>query len=125
MAKMTDLKKHRILKLLSDEYNNKSYSGNDYTEEGKSLSVEDIHRKTTINLDELNLILKALQYNDYVKFTHLHDGKGLTYYYITDKGRDALLDKRFVWYSLSFDKTLKILPIIISLIALYLSIFKK
>ena len=33
--------KHRILKILNKEYNDKSYSGTNYTEQGKSLSEQD------------------------------------------------------------------------------------
>ena len=90
--------KHRILKILNKEYNDKSYSGTNYTEEGKSLSEQDLHRKTNIHLDKLNLILSSLKSYDYIKSTKLYDGKNLTYYYITDKGRDALLERRFIWY---------------------------
>ncbi|UAK51053.1 hypothetical protein [Capnocytophaga ochracea] len=90
--------KHRILKILNKEYNDKSYSGTNYTEEGKSLSEQDLHRKTNIHLDKLNLILSSLKSYDYIKSTKLCDGKNLTYYYITDKGRDALLERRFIWY---------------------------
>ena len=90
--------KHRILKILNKEYNDKSYSGTNYTEEGKSLSEQDLHRKTNIHLDRLNLILSSLKSYDYIKSTRLHDGKNLIYYYITDKGRDALLERRFIWY---------------------------
>lgn len=90
--------KHRILKILNKEYNDKSYSGTNYTEEGKSLSEQDLHRRTNIHLDKLNLILSSLKSYDYIKSTKLYDGKNLTYYYITDKGRDALLERRFIWY---------------------------
>ena len=90
--------KHRILQILNKEYNDKSYNGTDYTEEGKSLSEQDLHRKTNIHLDKLNLILSSLKSYDYIKSTKLFDGKNLTYYYITDKGRDALLERRFIWY---------------------------
>lgn len=119
-----EINKHKILKNLNDIYNNRSYSGTDYTEKGKSLSTEDLHRETKIELDKLNLILSSLKSYDYIKSTKLHDGKNLTYYYITDKGRDALLDKRFVWYALSFDKFLRVIPIVISIIALLISILK-
>lgn len=121
---MGDLNKHKILNLLLQEYNDKSYSGTDYTEEGKSISTEDLHRKTNISLDELNTILSALHYNDYIKSTKLHDGKGLVYYYITDKGKDAFLDKRFVWYYPSLNKIFNLVTILISMIALGVSIFK-
>ena len=90
--------KHRILKILNKEYNDKSYSGTNYTEEGKSLSEQDLHRRTNIHLDKFNLILSSLKSYDYIKSTKLYDGKNLTYYYITDKGRDALLERRFIWY---------------------------
>lgn len=108
--------KHRILEILNKEYNDKSYSGIDYTEEGKSLSEQDLHRKTSIHLDKLNLILSSLKSYDYIKSTKLDDGKNLTYYYITDKGRDALLERRFIWY-LSSSKW----AFIISIISLIIS----
>ena len=108
--------KHRILKILNKEYNDKSYSGTNYTEQGKSLSEQDLHRKTNIHLDKLNLILSSLKSYDYIKSTRLHDGKNLIYYYITDKGRDALLERRFIWY-LSSSKW----AFIISIISLIIS----
>lgn len=108
--------KHRILQILNKEYNDKSYNGTDYTEEGKSLSEQDLHRKTNIHLDKLNLILSSLKSYDYIKSTKLFDGKNLTYYYITDKGRDALLERRFIWY-LSSSKW----AFIISIISLIIS----
>ncbi len=117
-------KKHKILKKLLDVYNEKSYSGTNYTEEGKSLSTEELLRKTNLKLDDLNLILSSLKSYDYIQSTKLYDGKGLTYYYITDKGKDAVLDKRFLWYALSFEKVLQIVSIIISIIALCISYFK-
>ena len=109
--------KHRILKILNKEYNDKSYSGTDYTEQGKSLSEQDLHRKTNIHLDKLNLILSSLKSYDYIKSTGLvDDGKNLIYYYITDKGRYALLERRFIWY-LSSSKW----AFIISIISLIIS----
>ncbi len=108
--------KHRILEILNEEYNDKSYSGTDYTEQGKSLIEKDLHRKTNIHLDKLNLILSSLKSYDYIKSTRLHDGKNLIYYYITDKGRDALLERRFIWY-LSSSKW----AFIISIISLIIS----
>ena len=111
--------KHRILEILNKEYNDKSYSGTDYTEQGKSLSEQDLHRKTNIHLDKLNLILSSLKSYDYIKSTGLHDGKNLIYYYITDKGRDALLERRFIWY-LSSSKW----AFIISIISLIISVLQ-
>lgn len=120
---MSNLKKQRILKELSKVYNERTYSAIDFTEEGKSISTEDLHRETKIDLDSLNTLLKSMYYNDYIKAVKLH-GKELTFYHITDKGFDALSDKRFVWYAPSLDKVLKVLPIIISIIALFVSIMK-
>lgn len=42
---MSDIHKHKILKLLQKEYDDKSYTGTNYTEVGKSLSTENLHRK--------------------------------------------------------------------------------
>lgn len=121
---MSDLSKNKILKELSVIYNQRTYDGTNYTEEGKSLSVEELNIKTNIRIDELNNLLKSLAYNDYIKSTCLH-GKSSTYYYITDKGFDALSDKRFIWYSLSLDKIFNLVTIIISVLALVVAIVKE
>ncbi len=120
---MSELSKNTVLKYLSNIYNERTYDVNNYTEDGKSLSIEDLHRKTNLNLDVLNSILKSLSYNDYIKPISLH-GHTSTFYLITEKGFDALVDKRFVWYAISLDKVLKIIPIIISSLALWVALRK-
>lgn len=116
---MTEQIKHKILSELSKIYINRTYSGTNYSEQGKSLSTEELNIKTKIKLDDLNTILKSLCYNDYIKPVCLQ-GSNSTFYLITDKGFDALSDKRFLWYYPSTDK----ISIILSVIALLVSIFK-
>lgn len=112
---MTNLKKHRVLKLLLKTYNDKSYTTSNTQEAGKTLSVEDIHRKTKYDLDTVNLIIGSLHYNDYIKKFNLQ-GKGATdFWSITDKGRNAISENHFVWYY----KTDNIFKVLLFLIALF------
>ncbi|WP_166965147.1 hypothetical protein [Yeosuana marina] len=74
---MSSLKKHKILNLLLKVYNDKSFTTSNTQEAGKTLSTEDIHRKTNYSLDSVNLLIGALHYNDYIKKFRLH-GKGET-----------------------------------------------
>tara|TARA_R110000868_G_scaffold386758_2_gene655167 strand:- start:150 stop:410 length:261 start_codon:yes stop_codon:yes gene_type:complete len=85
--------------------------------------VEDIHRKTNYSLDSVNLLIGALHYNDYIKKFRLH-GKGETDFWgITDKGRNAVSENNFVWYK-NFSYWSELVAIVISVIALLVSIFK-
>lgn len=114
--------KHKILSRLLEEYNSRSTSGTNYQERGKSLSTEDLHRKTKLSLDKLNLELRSLHYSQYINQTKLI-GKGDTlFWYITDKGRNALSNHEFVWYY-KLDNWHKILTVVIALLALLNSIF--
>ena len=89
--------KHKVLKELLKTYNDRTYDGTNYTEEGKSLSTEEIHRRIKSDLDITNVLLSSLHYHDYIKKTCLK-GSNSTFWLITDKGRDALSEKRFLWY---------------------------
>ena len=113
--------KHKILNELLKIYNDRSYVGANYTEEGKSLSTEDMHRKIGLDLDKLNTLLGSLHYNDYIQKCTLHD-KTSTFWYIKDKGRDALSENRFLWYC-NTDLLLKLGTLFVALIGLLNSIF--
>ncbi|MCC6836236.1 MAG: hypothetical protein IT213_14710 [Cytophagales bacterium] len=113
--------KHKILKELLAVYNEKNHSGQNWTEEGKSLSTEDLQTKTELNLNTLDSYLRQLHYNDYIKKTKLVD-KQNDFWYITDKGREALSDNKFLWYC-NIDFLLKFGGLVISLLALLNSIF--
>lgn len=114
--------KHKILKELLTVYNDKNYSGQNWTEEGKSLSTEDLQSKTNLNLNSLDSYLRQLHYNDYIKKCKLHD-KPSDFWYITDKGREALSDNKFLWYA-NIDRLIQIGLLIISLAGLLNSIFR-
>jgi len=121
--------KHKILKELLAVYNEKNHSGQNWTEEGKSLSTEDLQTKTELNLNTLDSYLRQLHYNDYIKKTKLVD-KQNDFWYITDKGREALSDNKFLWYCdnkflwyCNIDFLLKFGGLVISLLALLNSIF--
>lgn len=116
---MSNLLKHKILKQLSKIYIERTYDGTNYTESGKSQSTEELNIITSCRLDELSIILSSLKNNDYIKQVCLNSSNS-TFYVITDKGFDALSDKRFLWY---YPTTGKI-SIILSIIALLVSIFK-
>lgn len=116
------MKKHRILKELQKIYIEKSNTTSNTTEFGKSLSTEALHNKTKFSLEKLNLLLSSLKFNEYINSTNI-TGKGDTiFWFITDKGRDALSNNEFVWYS-KIDNWHKILTVLIALLALLNSIF--
>lgn len=114
--------KHKILAKLEETYILKSDTSSDYTEEGKSLSSESLHRYTKLNLHKLDRILRSLAYNKYIEHAHLVGKGNKSFWYITDKGRDALSNHEFVWYY-KLDNWHKILTVLIALLALLNSIF--
>lgn len=120
---MSNLLKHKILKQLSKIYIERTYDGTNYTESGKSQSTEELNIVTSCRLDELSIILSSLKNNDYIKQVCLNSSNS-TFYVITDKGFDALSDKRFLWYSLSTAKIYNLATLLISIIALLVSILK-
>ena len=120
---MSNLLKHRILKQLSKIYIERTFDGTNYTESGKSQSTEELNIITSCRLDELSIILASLKNNDYIKSVCLNSNNS-TFYVITDKGFDALSDKRFLWYSISATKIYNLIVLLISLLALLVAIFK-
>ncbi|WP_158848158.1 hypothetical protein [Algibacter sp. L1A34] len=119
---MSGIKKDKILKLLLKVYDDNSYTTSRTTDGGKTLSVEDIHRKTNYSLDSVNLLIGALHYNDYIKKFRLH-GKGETDFWgITDKGRNAISENNFVWYYKT-DNIFKVIGLALALFGTLNSIF--
>ena len=115
-------KQHKVLKRLLKNYNDKSHTAFNTTDAGKALSSEELHRKTSYSLDDINLIISSLLDDEYIEPFKLH-GKGeILFYGITNKGRKAYANKDFIWISKT-DNILKIITLIIALIGLLNSIF--
>lgn len=120
---MSDKNKNVILKKLLEVYNEKNVAGNTNSELGKSINFAQL--KSELKMDELKLQsnLDSLHFEKYVDRTPLGTAySDSTRFSITLKGKNALLGKEFAWDS--SDKILKYAPIIISIIALLVSIFK-
>lgn len=91
-------KQHKVLKELLKNYNDKSHTTSDIQEAGKSLSSEELQRRTSYSLDDVNLIISSLLDGGYIEPFKLH-GKGETLFYgITNKGKSAIANNTFVWY---------------------------
>lgn len=117
---MSDKLKKKILNKLLKVYNEQNYAGNTNSELGKSISFKQLQLDTRINSTSLQLVLDSLYYEKYVNRIPL-TGQGINVSFsINNKGKDAIVSKKFAWHS--YDNILKVAPIIISIIALAISI---
>ena len=108
-------KQHQVLKEILKNYNDKSHTTSNITDAGKSLSSEELHRKTSYSLDDVNLIISSLLNGEYIEPFKLH-GKGDTLFYgINNRGKSAVANNTFVWYY----KTENIINLITLLIAIF------
>ncbi|WP_281635792.1 hypothetical protein [Flavobacterium marginilacus] len=115
-------KQHRVLKVLLKNYNDKSHTTSNVTEAGKSLSAEELHRRTSYSLDDINLILASLLEAELIEPYNLHGKVGITFYCITNKGKKAFASKDFVWIYKA-DNIIKVITLIIAVLGLLNSIF--
>ena len=115
-------KKHKILKLLNKTYHDKSYTGSNTTEYGKSLSTEEILRKTNLKLDTLNTILNSIKTDKLIDNSKIHGKGDMLFWRITPQGQKALTENQFRWL-MKADNQLKLLTFLLALFGTLNSIF--
>ena len=115
-------KKHKILKLLNKTYHYKSYKGSNTTEYGKSLSTEEILRKTNLKLDTLNTILNSIKTDKLIDNSKIHGKGDMLFWRITPQGQKALTENQFRWL-MKADNQLKLLTFLLALFGTLNSIF--
>lgn len=98
---MSNSKKHKILQVLFDFYEYKSLEPLKYTNLGKSMSLEQLHKETKINLSDLKAFCKSLENSNLINSIYSKDEPNILRYYINDSGTANLKDKYFLnllWY---------------------------
>jgi hypothetical protein len=115
-------KQHKVLKEILKNYNDKSHTTSDIQEAGKSLSSEELHRRTSYSLDDVNLIISSLLDGEYIEPFKLY-GKGeILFYGITNRGKSAVANNTFVWYYKT-ENIINLVTLLIALFGLFNSIF--
>jgi hypothetical protein len=98
---MSNSKKHKILQVLFDFYENKSLESSNYTDLGKSMSLEQLHKETKINLSDLKAFCKSLENSNLICPIYYTNEPSILRYYINDLGTVSLKEKYFLnllWY---------------------------
>jgi hypothetical protein len=98
---MSNSKKHKILQVLFDFYENKSLESSNYTDLGKSMSLEQLHKETKINLSDLKAFCKSLENSNLICPIYFTEEPSVLRYYINDLGTISLKEKYFLnllWY---------------------------
>ena len=115
-------KQHKVLKEILKNYNNKSHTTSNIQEAGKSLSSEELHRRTSYSLDDVNLIISSLLDGEYIEPFKLH-GKGeILFYGITNRGKNAVANNTFVWFNKA-ENVMSLITLLIAIFGLLNSIF--
>lgn len=83
-------------------------------------TVNKIKEKTNLDETTLEIVLDALLSEDYVSKSNPFKPDNITTWTITEKGKNALLIKQFD--NLSLENLLKVGPLVISILALIVSI---
>lgn len=99
---MSNFKKHKILQVLFNFYENKSLEALNYTNLGKSMSLEQLHKETKINISDLKSFCKSLVNSNLIKPIYHTNEPNVLRYYITDSGTASLKEKYFLnllWYN--------------------------
>lgn len=98
---MSNLQKHKILGILNTFYEDKSQEAMNYTDLGKSMSIEQLHSKTNFSISDLKVLCISLKNSNLIcPITHTNKPNVLRYY-INDLGRISLNEKYFLnllWY---------------------------
>lgn len=113
--------KHRILKELKEIYDERTYGAGNYTDIGKSLSLNQLNIKTGLRINVLDNNIKALISEDLVASANIKGQDDITFYYLTYRGHNAFSDHRFLWFLV--DKALAITTLIIAILGFLNSIF--
>ena len=98
---MSNSKKHKILQVLFNFYENKSLEAMNYTDLGKSMSLEQLHKETKIYLSDLKAFCKSLENSNLINPIYYTNEPSVLRYYINDLGTVSLKDKYFLnllWY---------------------------
>lgn len=114
-------KKQRLLVELQKIHDSRTYVNTNYTEQGKSLSRNELNIKTGLKINVIDNHLKALLSEELINETSI-SGKGQEkFYYLTSKGHNALSDNVFMWRFIN--RIGMLLALIISIFGALNSIF--
>lgn len=98
---MSNITKHKILEQLNTFYEEKTQEVMDYTNLGKSMSIEQLHSKTNFSISDLKVFCLSLKNSNLIcPITYTNEPNVLRYY-ITDLGKISLKEKYFLnllWY---------------------------
>lgn len=98
---MSNFKKHNILTILNTFYEDKSQEAMNYTNLGKSMSIEQLHSKTNFSISGLKVLCLSLKNSNLICQITYTDEPNVLRYYINDLGRIALNEEYFLnllWY---------------------------
>lgn len=114
---MSNLRKHKTLKLLADYRREKSLQPTNYTVLGYSLSVEEINDKLKYPTREIVIICDSFVSLGFAEIVTFDRQPDIVRYYVTEEGEHALYSKFFLsklWYK---DSRFWI-PLVVSVIAI-------
>ena len=115
-------KQHKVLKEILKNYNDKSHTTSNIQEAGKSLSSDELHRRTLYSLDDVNLVISSLLDGEYIEPFKLIDKGGILFYGITNRGKSAVANNTFVWYYKT-ENIINLFTLLIAIFGLLNSIF--
>ena len=98
---MSNSKKHKILNTLNAFYEDKTQEAMNYTNLGKSMSIEQLHSKTNFSISDLKVFCLSLKNSSLICPITFTDEPNILRYYINDLGRIALKEDYFLnllWY---------------------------
>lgn len=98
---MSNIKKHKILQVLFTFYEDKTQEATNYSNLGKSLTIEQIHTKTNIPFSDVKILCLSLSNSNLICPIKHTDQPNIQRYYINTLGQIALGEKYFlnlVWY---------------------------
>lgn len=115
-----DLKRHKLLELLSKQRNNVELDKAEYNALG--VSFEKIYKKLNCNEDELKLITSELYTADEIGY---HDTYNIIGLFAKDKGLSAFANKKYsrIFWKRIADLTKNAVQIIIPILSLLIAFF--
>jgi hypothetical protein len=116
---MSNKKKHKILDILNNFYQEKSHEALNYTNLGKSMSIEQLHDKTKFSISDLKILCKSLENATLICPIYNTNEPLVRRYYVNDLGQIALKEEYFLnllWYK---DYRIVIPALISSVISLF------
>jgi len=115
-------KQQKVLKELLKNSNDNSHTTSNITDAGKSLSSEELHRRTSYSLDDINLIIASLLDGGYIEPFRLHGKGDILFYGINNRGKSAVANNTFTWYHKT-ENIISLITLLIALFGLFNSIF--